>query len=290
MTRIISSLSEITQNYDAVLCDLWGCLHDGISALPEAVEALQKYRSQGGKVVLVTNAPRPRHEVEVQITEMGVPHDCWDTIATSGDGARLAMFQGAVGSEVYFIGEVRDLGFFEPIHLLDDCLEIRRVPLDQATGIVCTGPSDPLADPAVHRPELLFGKQKGLTLLCANPDVIVDKGESREWCAGAIAAIYDDMGGETLYFGKPYPPIYDLARRRLAEVGSSVSNDRLLAIGDGIATDVKGAMGEDIDSLFVSGGLAATETKTSEHPDASALKAFIAEEMMTPTFTIGKLR
>ncbi len=290
MSRIISSLSEVSHIYHAVLCDLWGCLHNGITAFPEAVAALQAYRAAGGKVVLLTNAPRPRHEVEVQITDMGVPRDCWDTIATSGDSARLAMFQGAVGYDVYFIGEERDLGFFEPIHLLDPCPDVRRVPLERAAGIVCTGPADALADPSEHRAELLYAKQKGLRLLCANPDVVVDRGDSREWCAGAIADLYVEMGGESLYFGKPHPPVYDLARRRLAELGADVPNDRLLAIGDGIATDIKGALGEDIDSLFVTGGLAATETKTARDPDPEALKAFFQRELMSATYSIGKLR
>jgi HAD superfamily hydrolase (TIGR01459 family) len=200
MTRIISSLDEIAADYDALFCDLWGCLHNGIAPFPEAVSALQGFRAGGGRVVLLTNAPRPRHEVETQLDGMGVPRDCWDVIATSGDSARLAMFQGAVGDKVYFIGEERDLSFFEPIHLLDPCPEVQRVRLQEATGIVCTGPRDPHADPSVHRGEFLLAKTKGLRLLCANPDIVVDRGHERIWCAGALAALYDEMGGESLYF------------------------------------------------------------------------------------------
>ncbi|MEO0766566.1 MAG: TIGR01459 family HAD-type hydrolase [Pseudomonadota bacterium] len=290
MTRIIGALAEVSANYDAVFCDLWGCLHDGLRPFPAAVEALLAYRAQGGKVVLLTNSPRPRVEVEKQLDGMGVPRDCWDTIASSGDSARLAMFEGVAGYRVYFIGQDHDLPFFEPIHLIENCPTIERVPLAEAEGIVCTGPRDPMADPDVNRPDFLYAKQKGLKLLCANPDIVVDRGETREWCAGALAALYTEMGGESLYFGKPHPPVYDLARRRLAELDTSISDARILAIGDGIATDVQGAMGEDIDSLFVTGGLAAIETKTSHNPDPDALSAFVQSANTTPTFAIGQLR
>ncbi len=290
MTRIITSLAEISASYDAVFCDLWGCLHNGIAPFPAAVSALQAFRAGGGRVVLLTNAPRARAEVEKQLTAMGVPADCWDTIATSGDSARLAMFRGTVGHRVYFIGQETDLPFFEPIHLLENCPQIHRVALAEAEGIVCTGPVDPHADPEVYRPDFLYAKQKGLKLLCANPDIVVDRGESREWCAGALAALYTEMGGESLYFGKPHPPVYDLSRRRLAELGRDVPDARILAIGDGIQTDIKGALGEDIDSLFVTGGLAAAETKTSHSPAPDALSAYIQREMIEPTFAIGQLR
>jgi len=168
-------------------------------------------------------------------------------------------------------------------------LQIERVDLDAAEGIVCTGPFDSLADPAVMRPQFLLAKQRGLKLLCANPDIVVDRGEQREWCAGALARLYTEMGGESLYFGKPHPPIYDLARRRLAELGTDISDSRILAIGDGVLTDIAGAMGEDLDSLFISGGLAAAETKTGTNPDESALRAYLDREMSNPTFTIGQL-
>jgi len=290
MTRILSALADISAQYDALLCDLWGCLHNGIAPFPDAVAALQGFRAGGGKVVLLTNAPRPRADVEKQLDGMGVPRDAWDTIATSGDSARLAMFEGVVGHDVYHIGEMRDSTFFEPIHLLDPCPEVRRVPLEEATGIVCTGPADPRADLSAHRGELLYAKQTGLKLLCANPDIVVDRGETREWCAGAVAQMYDEMGGESLYFGKPHPPVYDLARRRLRELGAPVDNDRILAVGDGIATDIKGAMGEDIDSLFITGGLAAAETRTKRDPDPEALEAFLARAETAVTYAMGFLR
>jgi HAD superfamily hydrolase (TIGR01459 family) len=290
MTRIIENLAEISGQYDAVFCDLWGCVHDGLRAFPAAVEALRAFKAQGGTVVMLTNAPRPRASVAKQLLRLGVPEDCWDVIATSGDSARAAMFEGVVGRKVWHIGEPHDAPFFEPLELLSDPVEIEKVELNEAEGIVCTGPFDPHADPSVMRPQFLLAKTKGLKLLCANPDIVVDRGDSREWCAGALAQLYTEMGGESLYFGKPHPPIYDLARRRLQQIGKSTSDDRILAIGDGIRTDVQGGMGENIDTLFITGGLAREETGTVEQPDPSKLASFLTDAELEPSYCIGMLR
>ncbi|MEM9351194.1 MAG: TIGR01459 family HAD-type hydrolase [Pseudomonadota bacterium] len=290
MMRLISSLSDVAQNYDALFVDLWGCVHNGVTPFASAVSALQAYRASGGIVILVTNAPRHRASVQGQLAKIGVAEDSWDDIATSGDSARAAMFTGAVGEKVYFIGEQHDHSFFDPLALIENPDEITRVPLSEADGIVCCGPFDPKADPDESRPDLLYAKQKGLKLLCANPDIVVDRGESREWCAGKLAEMYTEMGGTSLYFGKPHPPIYDLARRRLAALGRDIADSRILAIGDGINTDIEGALGEDIDSLFITGGLAAAETATRTDPDAAKLDAFIAAKGISPTFAIGHLR
>lgn len=288
--QIIERLDQIDANYDALLVDLWGCLHNGVAPFPSAVAALQSFRARGGAVCLLTNAPRSRQEVEKHLNAMGLPEDCWDTIATSGDSARVAMYSGAVGQKIWFIGEPGDEPFFERMALMENAPEITRVPLKDAEGIICTGPFDRTADPDEMRPQFLMAKQMGLKLLCANPDIVVDRGERREWCAGALAALYSEMGGESLYFGKPHPPVYDLARRRLAEVEKPADPSRTLAIGDGIATDIQGALGEDIDSLFITGGLAASETGTIEQPDLKKLDAFLAGQLVTPTFSIGRLR
>ena len=290
MVQIVETLAEISDRYDALFCDLWGCLHDGVAALPEAVEALRGFRSTGGKVVLLTNAPRPRADVAKQFVRFNVPDDCWDTIATSGDSARVAMFRGAIGSKVWFMGKDYDLTFFEPPAVVDNPIEVQRVSLEDAEGIACLGPFDAHANPDINRPEFLYAKQKGLKLLCANPDLIVDRGEKREWCAGALAQLYTEMGGESLYFGKPHPPVYDLARRRLDQLDALPPDSRILAVGDGILTDIRGAMGEDIDSLFITGGLAREETRTERQPDADALDGFVASHLLTPTYAIGYLR
>ncbi|NHX28329.1 TIGR01459 family HAD-type hydrolase, partial [Escherichia coli] len=158
---------------------------------------------------------------------IGVDRDAWDTIATSGDSARAAMFRSVVGEKVYFIGDPNETSFFDPIQIIENPVEITRVDLTEAEGIVCTGPFDPLADPRAVEPQLLYAKQKRMKLLCANPDIVVDRGETREWCAGAIARLYTEMGGESLYFGKPHPPIYDLARRRLSQI-AKIPDDSIL--------------------------------------------------------------
>jgi ribonucleotide monophosphatase NagD (HAD superfamily) len=195
-----------------------------------------------------------------------------------------------VGKKVYFIGEDRDQTFFDPMQLVEDAVEIQQVPLDQAEGIVCTGPFDPTADPDVMRPEFLYAKTKGLKLLCANPDIVVDRGEDREWCAGALAKLYTEMGGESLYFGKPHPPIYDLARARLTQMDVSVPDSRILAVGDGVFTDVQGALGENLDCLFITGGLARDETDTHTQPNPEKLTTYLKNAQMESSYSIGYLR
>ena len=291
MTQIISVFSDISDRYEAAFVDLWGCMHNGIEAMPEAVAAMQSYRARGGKVVLVTNSPRPWDSVAEQIKGFGIPQDAWDAIATSGDSARAAMFMGAVGEKIWFMGESpRDDDFFKPLKIIDNPVNIQQVPLQDAQGIICCGPFDPMAEPEVNRKDFLIAREKGLKLLCANPDIVVDRGEDREWCAGALAALYTEMGGQSLYFGKPHPPIYDLAKRRLAAIADVPSDDRIICIGDGILTDIQGGMQENLDTLFITGGLAATETKTTVDPDKKALSAYLEKEMISPTLAIGFLR
>ena len=290
MTQIVNALSDISAQYDALFVDLWGCVHNGVRAFDAANKALIEYRAGGGIVVLVTNSPRPRAQVEQQLADFGVARDAWDSIASSGDSARSALFLGAVGQKIYFIGTDAELPFFEPLKLIDDPIQISHVPIEEAEGIVCTGLPTADGTPDDVRGPLLYAKQKGLKLLCANPDIIVDRGDKREWCAGAVAQAYSEMGGTSLYFGKPHAPIYDLARRRLSAIRPNIPDDRILAIGDGITTDIQGAIGEGIDSLFITGGLAAKETATATQPDPEKLSQYVAEKQLDPTYSIGFLR
>jgi HAD superfamily hydrolase (TIGR01459 family) len=290
MTQIVNALSDISAQYDALFVDLWGCVHNGVRAFDAANRALIEYRAGGGIVVLVTNSPRPRAQVEQQLADFGVARDAWDSIASSGDSARSALFLGAVGQKIYFIGTDAELPFFEPLKLINDPIQISHVSIEEAEGIVCTGLPTADGTPDDVRAPLLYAKQKGLKLLCANPDIIVDRGEKREWCAGAVAQAYTEMGGTSLYYGKPHAPIYDLARRRLAAIRPNVPDDRILAIGDGITTDIQGAIGEGIDSLFITGGLAAKETATATQPDSEKLSQYVVEKQLDPTFSIGFLR
>ena len=280
----------MSDRYDALFVDLWGCVHNGVKAYTSANDSLKKYRAKGGKVVLVTNSPRPRSGVEKQLIKFGVDPEAWDLIATSGDSARMAMFQGVVGNKIYFIGTPYEENFFEPLNVVKNPVNIERVPIDEAEGIVCTGPFNSLENLDVYFPDFEFAKKRGLKLLCANPDIIVDRGSVREWCAGALAKMYTDLGGESLYFGKPFQPIYDLARQRLSSSGFKINNDRILAIGDGITTDILGAVKEGIDSLFITGGLAALETGTKDQPDQGLLEHYLKEQKPYPTYSIGYLR
>lgn len=296
MTETIQSLANLTGRYDAVFCDLWGCLHNGQTAFPAAVAALQGFRATGGKVVLLTNAPRPASSVMKQLDAIGVPRDAWDIIVTSGDAAQMGMLSGAVGRKVHHIGAPKDEVFFTDF--AEDLAAyaktqapIERVDLNTAEGIVCTGLRDDLTEtPDDYRAALLLGKTLGLPMLCANPDIIVDLGDKRLYCAGALAQAYEAMGGTALYFGKPHPPIYDLARRRLAEAGVS-ADPQILCIGDGISTDIQGGIGEGLDTLFITGGLEAAQFGTDvESPDAAMLRDWLMLRELSPTFAMGRLR
>jgi HAD superfamily hydrolase (TIGR01459 family) len=292
MTQIVPSLAEISAPYDALFCDLWGCLHNGVTPFPAAVAALQGFRARGGKVVLLTNAPRPARFVIATLDRLGVPRDAWDLVVSSGDAAQDAMLAGAVGRKVWHLGPAKDDGFFTEIPPeWQGQADVERVPFDEAEGIVCTGPFDEMTEvPEDYRARFLLAKTRGLPMLCANPDIVVDMGETRIYCAGALAALYEEMGGTAMYFGKPHPPIYDLARRKLSAIGG-VDDSRILAIGDGINTDVSGAAGEGIDVLFVSGGLAADQFGPDvENPDPELLAAWLAARQRDPLFTIGTLR
>lgn len=295
MTRLIQTLDEIAAGYEVLLCDLWGCLHNGRAPYPAAVAALERFRAAGGRIVLMTNAPRPSTFVEAQLDRMGVPRGAWDLVVSSGDAAQYAMLSGAVGTRVWHLGPQKDDGFFTdlPADAPATAAAIVRVALEEAEGIVCTGPFDERTEgPEDYRARFLHAKARGLKLLCANPDLVVDYGETRIHCAGALAALYESMGGESLYFGKPHPPIYDLARRRLAALtGTAPDSAAMLAVGDGIATDIRGALGEGIDALFVTGGLAAEAFGTdAENPDPGRLAAWLAAEQVTPAYAIGRLR
>lgn len=286
MTKIIQSLAEISDRYDALFCDLWGCLHDGVAVYPEAVAALRAFRAKGGAVALLTNAPRPAHSVRAQLDGLGAPRDIADCIVSSGDAARAAVRTGDWGRRVRHIGPERDDAFFEG-------LDVERVPLAEAETVICTGlRDDETESPEDYRDELTEAKLRRLRMLCANPDVIVDRGDSRVYCAGALAALYADLGGSVTIYGKPNPPIYVHARQALvAATGLDVSDDAILCVGDGVDTDIAGGIGEGLDTLFVTGGLAAPEMGPDvERPDPEKLVNFLASRDLAPTAAIGRLR
>ncbi|MDP4031755.1 MAG: TIGR01459 family HAD-type hydrolase [Pseudorhodobacter sp.] len=297
MTQIIASLADISAKYRAVFCDLWGCLHNGKAPFPAAVAALRAFRAQGGTVLLMTNAPRPKPSVIRQLHSIGVPDDCYDELVSSGDAAQYALITGAVGRRVFHLGPEKDASFFTDFaadlqETLANQPPISRVPLTEAEGIVCTGLFDDLTEtPEDYRATLLYAKTKGMKLLCANPDIVVDMGEQRLYCAGALAVAYEQMGGESLYFGKPHPPIYDLARRRLAALQVDIGESEILCIGDGITTDVQGGLAEGLDTLFITGGLASTSFGAdSANPNKDLLNNWLSAQQLGPTWAMGFLR
>lgn len=297
MTQIIKNLAEISGRYDAVFCDLWGCLHNGKTPHVAAVAALQAFRAKGGVVLLLTNSPRPKPSVANQLRDMGVPDDCYDEIVSSGDAAQYALITGAVGRKVFAIGADKDEPFYTDFaaDLQETAASepaIQRVPLDQAEGLVVTGPFDDRKDvPEDYRATFLYAKTKGMKMLCANPDLVVDLGDIRIYCAGALAALYEEMGGEALYFGKPHPPIYDLARRRLSAINGDIADGAILCIGDGIGTDIKGGFAEGLDTLFITGGLAAAEFGPNPAtPDPQLLQDFMDAQQLDATYALPMLR
>ena len=251
---LIPGLSAIADKYDALVCDVWGVLHNGRRAYPGVPEALANFRAKGGHVLLLSNAPRPSDALPVMFEQMGIPHDVYDGILTSGDATRLCLASHEHGTRCYHIGPDRDLALF-------DETGVERVGESDADFILVTGPfNDESEGPEDYREQFERLVARGLTLICANPDIVVERGDRHIYCAGALAKLYGELGGSTVYFGKPHGPVYDIARRRLAEfAGKSVPDARILAVGDGPLTDIKGANDTGIDALFITGGIAAAD-------------------------------
>ena len=263
---LLDGLSEIADRYDAILCDVWGVVHNGRESWPEACEALTRFQETRGPVVLISNAPRPSQAVLPQLEQLRVPRSAWSWFVTSGDATRAALAERAPGP-VWVIGPSRD-------EVLFDGLDLRRSGPEDAAFICCTGLEDDDTDTPADYVERLAGPaSRGLEMICANPDRVVQKGDSLIYCAGAIADVYERLGGSVVMEGKPYPPIYALALR---EAGDPEPG-RVLAIGDAVATDVKGASAQDIDCLWVAGGIH-TEELAGE---GGALDPVKAEALLT---------
>lgn len=285
MTKIISALSDISSGYDAVLCDLWGCFHNGITPHASAITALQDYRKAGGLVALFTNAPRQASLVAAQLERMGAPKDCYDLIITSGQATLDAIEGGQFGGRFFYVGPEKDNAFREAV-------AGEQVPIDAADYILCSGLDDDLSETPDDFAELYAeGVKRGLPFLSANPDIIVDKGDQRLFCAGAVAAAYVERGGTAHAFGKPHAPIYKLAVEQLSGLaGKAVTKDRLLGIGDGPATDVAGALAFGIDSLFIAGGLGAEDTLASDGSiKEGPLNAYLKAHNAAPQYSLAFL-
>jgi HAD superfamily hydrolase (TIGR01459 family) len=277
--QVTAHFSTLATGYDVVLSDVWGVVHNGITAHPDACDALMKFRANGGRVVLITNAPRPNDAVARQIAKFGVPRAVYDGIVSSGDVTR-AVIGSRPGQTLFHIGPERDRPIFTG-------LDVVFAPLESANYVVCSGLFDDEAEkPEDYRARLETMLARHMFMVCGNPDVVVERGDTLVYCAGAIADLYAGMGGEVLYAGKPYRPIYDQA---LALAGREVPRRRVLAIGDSVRTDLKGAHAFDIDCLFVTAGIHAEELGGRDSPDAGALRKIFAAAGEAPKAVMSRL-
>jgi HAD superfamily hydrolase (TIGR01459 family) len=269
--------SDFAERYDAVLCDVWGVVHNSLVASPQAHDALSRFRAKGGAVVLITNAPRPGHVVKQQLDRLGVPAHAYDGIVSSGDVTR-GVIAGRPGQSILHIGPQRDLPLFAG-------LDVRFADEANADYAVCTGLfNDEDEKPEDYRAMFDTLRARDAFMLCANPDLVVERGTQLIYCAGALADLYHELGGDVLYAGKPYPPIYEQALQRAAEaLGRAPPRERVIAIGDSIRTDMKGAANFGIDSLFVTAGIHSEEFGARDAPDPKALAAAFAREGVRPT-------
>jgi HAD superfamily hydrolase (TIGR01459 family) len=269
---VIASIGELGGRYRAWFVDIWGVMHNGHRAFTRAVEATQTFRSGGGLVILLSNSPRPSRGVQDQLLQLGVPDGAYDATVTSGDLTRHELAKQA-GARVFHLGPERD-------RLIFSGLDVTLTDHDEADLIVCSG----LFDDENETPDDYLGLLKALALrklpmICANPDHLVERGDRLIYCAGALAAIYERLGGTVLYAGKPYQPIYRLAIETLGTcAGRSIGRGEILAIGDGVNTDIAGASAFGIDSVFVASALhvpqraTANEERLDEHELAELFK------------------
>jgi HAD superfamily hydrolase (TIGR01459 family) len=277
---IAEGFRNVAPRYDVVLCDIWGVVHDGVTAFADACDALARFRREGGTVILVTNAPRPSEWVARQLDRLHVPADAYDGVASSGDVTRAEV--AARGGAVYHIGPERDLSIFHG-------LDMRFVTVDAADYVVCSGLFDDEKEtPEDYRAVIETMRRRELFMVCANPDLVVKRGDTLLYCAGSIADLYRASGGDVLYAGKPYRPIYDAALAAAAQVrGVAARPSRTLAIGDSLRTDITGAAAMGIDGLFVIGGIHAEEL--GREGRVAALAAMFAGAGITPKTVTERL-
>ncbi|MFC3073866.1 TIGR01459 family HAD-type hydrolase [Shinella pollutisoli] len=282
MAERIRSFAEIAGRYDVVLCDVWGVLHNGVEAFAAASEALAAARAAGLTVVLITNSPRPYPGVKVQIRGLGVPDEAYDRIVTSGDVTRALIAEGP--RKIRFIGADRD-------YPLLDGLDVTPVDMEAAEAVVCAGLRDDEAETAEdYRTELAALAARGLPFVCANPDLVVERGHRLIPCAGAIAALYEELGGRTAIAGKPHRPIYEKSIAEAREVRGDFDLARVIAVGDGMPTDVRGAEALGLDVLYISGGIHAREYVEAGRTDEARLDAFLSREGAHPKWWMPRLQ
>ncbi|MBA5779000.1 TIGR01459 family HAD-type hydrolase [Stappia sp. F7233] len=281
---LIPGLEAIAGDYRGLICDVWGVLHNGVTGFRPARDALARYRQEtDGAVVLVTNAPRPAGPIREQLGNLGIDREAYDDVVTSGDVTRLHIKKYA-GRPVLHIGPERDLPLFD-----ETGVTLGRE--DDAAAIVCTGLVDDTREvPDDYREQLKRLAAARLPMICANPDIVVERGNSLIWCAGALARLYEDLGGSVMILGKPHAPIYDAALDRLSAItGAPITRWDVLAIGDGLPTDIRGAVSQDIDVLFITGGIHASDFGPTDTPDEALIRRRLAEEGLRARAALPKL-
>jgi HAD superfamily hydrolase (TIGR01459 family) len=275
--------APLASAYDVVLCDVWGVVHNSLVAFADACAALERFRRQGGTVVLITNAPRPAEVVMTLLDELEVPRAAYDAIVSSGDVTR-AIIAARAGQSAFHVGPGRDVPIFEG-------LDAPLAPIESADYVVCSGLFDDTTEsPQDYTALIAAMRERGLTMVCANPDIVVERGDKLVYCAGAIADLYAAAGGSVLYAGKPFRPIYEQALAVARSVrGRETAHARVLAIGDSVRTDLKGAAGFGIDCLFVTAGIHAEELGARDQPDAATLGDIFAAAGLAPKAVMQRL-
>ncbi|WP_140984526.1 TIGR01459 family HAD-type hydrolase [Asticcacaulis tiandongensis] len=254
-STLLNGLSEISSDYEAVFCDIWGVIHNGKQHFPAAYEALRRFKAERGPVVLISNSPRPREGLEKQLNDLGVFDDAYSAIVSSGDATRQFLRDYAPTGSAWVVGPDRDKALYDGLDI-----DLSGTP-ETAAFISCTGlyddETDQLSD---YQAAFKIAAARKLPFVCANPDRIVQRGDQIILCAGSLADLYMSLGGEAIMAGKPYAPIYDLCYQALEKTtGKPADKSRILAIGDGLPTDVLGANGQGLDLVFVAAGIHATE-------------------------------
>jgi len=264
--RFVEGLRDLADGVEVVLSDIWGVVHNGLVAFPEACEALRICRARGTTVILITNAPRPADSVQRQLHKLAVADDTYDAIVSSGDLTRHYVGEHP-GRKVFQLGPERDGGIYRG---LDPTLSS----LEEADYIVCTGLFDDETETAEdYREMMLKARERRLPLICANPDIVVERGDRLIYCAGAIAELYRELGGEVIFYGKPHRPIYERAvALAQARRGHAIKLNSVLAIGDSVRTDLAGAHTFGVDCLFVARGIHSEEFEGVDQLDAASVK------------------
>jgi HAD superfamily hydrolase (TIGR01459 family) len=285
LPEIIEQFAPLRRAYDVLLCDVWGVVHNGLRSFPAACEALRRFRASGGTVILITNAPRPGAAVVRILERFKVPPEAYDAIVSSGDVTR-AIVESRLSQKVFHLGPQRDLPIFAG-------LNVSFAPAETADYVVCSGLFDDTREtPDDYRGLLAAMRERALFMVCANPDIVVERGEILVYCAGALADAYAELGGEVLYCGKPHAPIYEAALGQAARVrgGTPPPLNRVLAVGDSIRTDLTGAGRFGIDCLFIVSGLHAGDLGGSGALDRADLRRMFSTAGVTPKAVMRALQ